>query len=329
MKKYSVNNFKPSFTLIEAIFVIVILAFVLIGGFQIISKLYVRNYIAKQTSNFEFTSQQTLDELATLLYYRVPLSTIGYNPDSNVFKYIGDITQSDENYTILEWIGYENDAMQEANLSGFIDLYASDKVNNKIMCRDFNYDFIQTIVNNKFNKSGDLNESAAIVFAGSFDRGEESVLDENEYNNSFGWHGNRADKVFTFKSGSSSNNDALLELNKRPDRIYEKFYLVDSAYAIARGGDININASCISSLNIPQRDLNNTLFLFYNYRPWLNETFCADKNGNNQAGSVSVLSFNVHAFRIRKINSHLVLKITLNKQRADINVTVSKQKVAF
>jgi type II secretory pathway pseudopilin PulG len=329
------NNFKTSFTLIEAVFVIVILAFILIGGFQILSKLYVRNYIAKQTSNFEFSSQQSLDQLAQMLYYRVPLSTIGYDPDTGDFKYIGEITT--DNYKILEWIGYENDAMQEENLSGFVDLYASDKADNKIMCRDFNYGFIQGVVERKFNKpqGSDLNESAAIVFAGSFDRGEESVLDENEYNNSFGWHEKNASKVFTFNSGSSdTNNDVLLELNKKPKRIYEKYYLVDSAYAVARGADILKNVECIADLklsDLSDNEFNNTLFLFYNYRPWLGETFCADKNGNsnNRAGNATVLAFNVYGFKVRKVNSHLVLKITLNRKKADMNITVSKQKVAF
>jgi hypothetical protein len=230
---------------------------------------------------------------------------------------------------VLEWIGYEFDAMKGTNLSGFADLYAGDKAENKIMLRDFNYSYIQAVVNTKFEKNSDLNESAAIVFAGSFDRGEESVLDEGEYNNSFGWHGYRADRVFTFNSGSSdSNNDVLLALNKRPERIYEKYYLVDSAYAVARGGDIDADAQCIKNLGLGS-DINDVLFLFYNYRPWLGETFCADKNGNVKSGNVTVLSFNTKAFRVRKVNSHLVLKITLNKQKADINVTVSKQKVAF
>jgi len=302
----------------------VILSFVLIGGFQILSKLYVRNFIAKKTAEFEFQSQQTLDQVAQLLYYRVPLSTIGYDPVNHDFKYIAEI--NDNTHSVLEWIGYLNDAMVERNLSGFIDLYASDKANNKIMCKDFNYGFIQKIVNKKFDfsDSKDLKESAAIIFAGSFDRGEEGVLDD--YDNSFGWHGKRADKVFTFKSGSSSNNDILLELDNRPDRVYEKFYLVDSAYAIALYKDIKNNWNCN---DLDSNKLNDDdLLLFYNYRPWLGETFCADNQGNN-AGNVTLLAQNVAAFRVRKINSHLVFKITMNKQKADINVTVSKQKVAF
>ena len=140
---------KKSFTLIESIFVIVILAFVLIGGFQIIQKLYLRNYIAKQTANFEFQSQQTLDELAEMLYFRVPLTTIGYSPSDNDFKYIEEIEE--DKYPVLVWIGFLNDARVERNLSGFVDLFESDRENYTIACKDFNKDFIESIVNHKFN----------------------------------------------------------------------------------------------------------------------------------------------------------------------------------
>ena len=322
---------KKSFTLIEAIFVIVILAFVLIGGFQIISKLYMRNFIAKETTKFEFFSQQTLDQVSQMLYYRVPLSVIGYDPIYNHFDYIGNIT--DDNHTILEWIGYENDAMIDANLSGFVDLYASNKNSHTIVCKDFNKNFIQTVVNEKFDlpDNTDINETTAIIFAGSFDRGEEGVL--YDYNNSFGWHGNEHNLIYTFNSGANtdSNNDINLTFNNfTSGKIYEKFYLVDSAYAVARGVDIDGSATCITDLNISSNEINNTLFLFYNYRPWLGETFCGDKNHyGTPAGNVTVLAQNVTAFRVKKINSHLELKITFNKEKADINITVSKQKVAF
>ena len=330
-EKLKVKKEKRGFTLIEAIFVIVILAFVLIGGFQIISKLYMRNFIAKETTKFEFFSQQTLDQVSQMLYYRVPLSVIGYDPIYNHFDYIGNIT--DDNHTILEWIGYENDAMIDANLSGFVDLYASDRNTHTIVCKDFNNNFIQTVVNEKFDlpDNTDINETTAIIFAGSFDRGEEGVL--YDYNNSFGWHGNEHNLIYTFNSGANtdSNNDINLTLNNfnSGNRIYEKFYLADSAYAVVRKGDLNQSDWNCSDLNYNELD-NNDLLLFYNYRPWLGETFCGDKNHyGTPAGNVTVLAQNVTAFRVKKINSHLELKITFNKEKADINITVSKQKVAF
>jgi len=320
---------KKSFTLIEAIFVIVILSFVLIGGFQIIQKLYIRNYIAKQTTNFEFQSQQTLDELAQMLYFRVPLTTIGYSPSEDDFKYIGEIEE--DKYPVLEWIGYVNEAMIERNLSGFIDLYASNRDTHTIVCRDFNINFIQNIVNNKFNinNNSDINETTAIIFAGSFDRGEEGAL--NNYNDSFGWHGNEHRLIYTFDSGAdTSNNDTNLTLNNfTHGRIYEKFYLIDSAYAIVRKEDLNKSDWNCSDLSWDELD-DDDLLLFYNYRPWQNETYCADANHNgNSEGNVTVLATNVYAFRVRKVNSHLELRITLHRQKGDINITVSKQKVAF
>jgi len=317
---------KKSFTLIEAIFAIVILAFVLIGGFQIISKLYVRNYIAKETTKFEFLSQQTLDQISANIYNRIPLSVIGYDPSNHDFKYIGEI--NDDNHTVLEWIGYLNDAMVEANLSGFIDLYGSDRQNRVLAAKDFNKDFINTVLSNKYDSDHNITNSTAIIFAGSFDRGEEGSL--NDYNDSFGWHGHEHKYIYTITGTECENNDCNLSMDENitGHRIYEKFYLADTAYAVARGENIDQNAECISNLHINSNDLNNTLFLFYNYRPWKGETYCADNNGT-AAGNVTILSQNVSAFRVKKINSHLVFKITLNKQKSDINITVSKQKVTF
>jgi len=322
---------KKSFTLIEIIFVIVILGLISVGGFQIIQKLYLRNYIAKQTANFEFQSQQTLDQLAEMLYFRVPLTTIGYSPSDNDFKYIGEIEE--DKYPVLEWIGFLNEARVERNLSGFVDLYASNRDERKLICRDFNVNFIEKVVNNKFNKNEntDINETTAIIFAGSFDRGEEWAL--NDYNDSFGWHGSEHKLIYTFDSGADtdSNNDTNLTLNnfKSGNRIYEKFYLVDSAYAIVRKASLNQDDWDCSDLNWDELD-DNDLLLFYNYRPWLGETFCGDKNHKGlPEGNVTVLATNVSAIRIKKVNSHLELKITLNKEKGDINITVSKQKVAF
>ena len=319
---------KKAFTLLEIIFVIVILSFVLIGGFQIIGKLYVRNYIVNQTSKFEFSSQQVLDQLSGFLYSRIPLSVIGYNPQTHDFKYIGFIAD-DENYTVLEWIGYAKDAMVDRNLSGFVDLYDSDRDSKTISCLDFNYSFVQEVVDNKFNfpLSRDLNESAAIIFAGSFDRGDEGAL--SDYNDSFGWHGHLHKYVFTFDKNSSDDVDSNLTLNNfTHGNIYEKFYLADSAYAVALVKDLNSSLfdNC-SDVNLSAED-NNTLVLFYNYRPWLGETFCADNNGTPD-GNVTVLAHNVRSFKIKKVNSHLELKIEFFKSKSDINISVSKQKVSF
>ncbi len=312
-----------AFTLMEAIFVIVILSLITMIGVRITGELYKRNYIVKQISNFAFLSQQTEDIISERVYNRIPLTVIGYNPSNHDFKYIGEI-DSDDNYTVFEWISDSFDAKKELNLSGFIDLADSKKPT--LYARDFHKDFIEEVEQNKFNTSKNLEDLTAVIFAGSFDRGEEAALDD--YNNSFGWHGNKHKYVFRIDTitQNSNNKDANITLKDDADRIYEKFYLVDSAYAIALKRDLNKSAwKCDEDINSFKDD---DLLLFYNYRPWEGDTFCADNNGTPE-GNVTLLLNNVNGFKIRSVNSHLELLINMKSHKGDINISVSKQKVAF
>jgi hypothetical protein len=322
---------RKSFTLIETIFVIVILGLIVVGGAKIISKLFERNYLVKKTSEFEFVTQNILDKTSNILYYRIPLSVIGYNPTTHDFKYIGDITQNDENYSVLEWIGELSEVKRDLNFSGFADLARS---NNPILyAMDFNSSFIDDVLRGKYNESDtNLSKRAAIIFAGAFDEGDEAV--KSDYNNSFGWHGHRADYVFRIANYNQNGNNCELNLTNYDGseivnkRIYAKFYLVDSAYALAIKRDLNDsnwNCSNLALSDVKENDL----LLFYDYQPWENnETFCADNNGT-PAGKVTILAENVKAFLVRKVNSHLELRIELNEKKGDINISVSKQKVAF
>ena len=312
---------RKSFTLIEGIFVIIVLAIIAMVGVRIVGELYKRDYIVKQVSKFGFLSQQTADILSERLYNRIPLTVIGYNPSTHDFKYIGDI-ESDDNYTVFEWISDSFDVKKELNLSGFVDLYKSKKP--ILYAKDFHKDFIQSVEQNKFDTSSKLEKLTAVIFAGSFDRGEEASLDD--YNNSFGWHGNKHNYVYGIDEINQSGNDANISLKDNADRIYEKFYLVDSAYAIAIKRDLKKSDwNC----NTPwDKFKKNDLLLFYNYRPWDGKTYCGDTNGTPD-GNVTLLLNNVNGFKIKSVNSHLVILINMKSSKADINISVSKQKVAF
>ena len=312
---------KKSFTLIEAIFVITVLSIITMVGVRIVGELYKRDYLVKQVSKFEFLSQQSADILSERLYDRIPLTVIGYNPSNHDFKYIGEIGR-DDNYTVFEWISDSFDAKKELNLSGFIDLYDSKKP--ILYARDFHKNFIQDVEDNKFATSKKLEDLTAVIFAGSFDRGEEASLDD--YNNSFGWHGNKHKYVYRIDEINQSGNDANISLKDNADRIYEKFYLVDSAYAIAIKRDLKKSDwNCNTPWN---KFKDNDLLLFYNYRPWDGGTYCGDTNGTPE-GNVTLLLNNVNGFKITSVNSHLVILINMKSSRADINLSVSKQKVAF
>ena len=322
---------KKAFTLIEMIFVIIILSIIVTGGLLIAEKIYKRNLIASEYLNLSFNTEQTIDKLANMLYYRVPLTAIGYNPKNGNYKYIGYINNSNK-YKVFEWISQSFDIEHGLNFSGFDDLYASKKPVLKAL--DFNVTDINETLQNKFNTNEDFTNLVGIIFAGSFDRGGEGAL--SDYNDSFGWHGGKAKYIYIISkyTYNKSDNDANLTLKDANGsdisnaRIFSKFYLVDTAYAIARGADINTSAPCIKNLNIPNNEINNTLFLFYNYRPWKGETFCADNYGNRD-GNVSVLSQHIAGFYIKAINSHLEIFFHALYKKGNITVGVAKQKVVF
>jgi hypothetical protein len=77
------------------------------------------------------------------------------------------------------------------------------------------------------------------------------------------------------------------------------------------------------------------MFLFYDYRPWKKETFCADPNtigSETREGNVTVLSSETEGFRVDIINNNLQFSLTLKRVISSDkkhSVTISKQKVVF
>ena len=307
---------KKAFTLVEIITTIVILGILSAGTLVSIKHLYLKVAKTKTLSDLSSDSQVIVDQISSLFSERVPSTVIGYKKDGS-FETIYNLNSI---YNIIEWIGVASESFKSGYYSGFVDLNASDKNSLTLSSPNINISGINNTMHNKFNANL---RDIALMFAGSFDNGLLTL--SNDFNNSFGWHGNNHNQIYKISNISSNS----ITLATSPKEIYEKYYLVDSAYAIARGDDIDLNATCIKDLN--QSDNNNTLFLFYNYRPWEGHTFCADPNGSGQDGNVTILSKNVKGLEFKLINNDILFNLTLEKKvRGSQNsIIVSKQKVVF
>jgi len=293
-------------TLIEMVFVLVIISLLATGSFKAMQAILVREYKAKQLTNLSLESQVVANQISNYLTQRIVYSTIGYDPEDESFDYIGDLTDSKP---VLEWIGRANDLYIDGNYSGFFDM--AKKSGNEVTSYG-----LKDIDTNKI----------ALIFAGSFDR---SQSDSGDINSSFGWHG--SDRNDTFDISVSGDNISIDETidNPIPKFLYEKYFLVESAYAVARGADIDQAADCITKLGLKNRDLNNTLFLFSNYRPWKGKTFCADKNGTKD-GNVSVLMQNIDGFNFSEEDYTIRILLDINKSiRGAHPIHFSKMKVVF
>lgn len=304
-------------TLIEIIFTIAIAAILVVGASQMLKTLSLSAKRAKELSNLSLDTQSAINQISTLLYYRVPNSAIGYDGNAN---YESIFSMKNDN-KILEWFGILREASMSGSLSNFIDMNASNFTSKTLESPGTNISTVNTILGQKFNSVSLAN--MAIFFAGSFDAGTGDVK-------SFGWHGSPNSSIYNVAASSSGTSIRIT--GNQPNFIYEKYYLADTAYAVARGEDILTAQKCISDLKVSNTLINDTLILFYNFRPWMGETFCADKgSGGNKAGNATVLALDVKGIRVEYENFTIRLSIDAERDiRGSLNsVHVTKQKVVF
>jgi len=285
-----------AFTMVELIMTIVIMGILAGGTYVSLASLYTKSAKSKAISELSFDTTLISNQISSLLAYRVPSTVIGYDANKSDFVSIYNL---DTSYPILEWIGTDFERYMAGKYSGFIDFAKSDKNKNMIFSPD----------------THDINGSA-LMFAGSFDEGD-VVYDEEDFNNSFGWHGNTHHKIFEINATSTGSE---LGLTSPPSKIYEKYYILKSAYAIAKYDD-NIS-SCVDTMY--QKE--NMLLLFYNYKPWKGENFCDDAN-------VTILSTEAKGFEVDFVDGNLQFSLTLEreirKKGKNLKIQISKQKVVF
>ncbi len=311
---------KKAFSLIELILVISLTAFLAGGGFVIIDKIYESYSRSKGLNSLLNESHMLSLQLGALLSNRIPSSVIGYDMKTAEFE---SVYISFKSYKILEWIGFAKESFKKGEFSSFLDMKRCDRSSDTLFSLDTNLSLVGKTVSDKFSKSGDIftDEYAVLIFSGSFDEGASPYL--NGFKDFYGWHGRGSKEIFPIKKATENE---YFQLKKHPKKIYEKYFLADSGYAVARGEDIDLKSECIKKL--PIKVSSDTLFLFYDFRPWKGESFCADKNSAKKSGAVTVLSLNVKGFEVEVNNEALILDITFVKQfKKDGNITLSIQKV--
>jgi len=193
--------------------------------------------------------------------------------------------------SILQWYGLASESYQEGHYSAFVDMNRSIALKPTLYSPDTNLTNVLTTQQQKWGATFTLADMA-LVFSGTLDEGN-----AQEYN------------ITTSVANTITFTDTP------PQTIYEKYNLVDSAYAITRKQ--SSGCASVSGLN------DNALLLFYNYRPWKGENFCN--------GEVAVLATDVTAFRAQMLNGTIRLGIDMNRsiRGSSTPVHLSKQKVVF
>ncbi len=310
---------KRAFTLVEIVMVVVVTGILALGTFKALKALFIRSIKAQTVTEFSLNGQAVLDQLGIFLYNRVPASVIGYDPSDGSVRPLASILSS---MPVLEWLGTAEEALTSRDYSGFVDMNRSSPSANTLFSPDTVGSRVDERERARFGRNDDVfsEDLVRLAFAGTFDEGDTA---SGGTENAFGWHGSGSEALFPIEIRDTGE----ILLGSDPAYIYEKYYLVDTAYGVARGEDIDRSAECI--VNLPTEVTEETLLLFYDYRPWKGESFCADPNGK-RAGKVTILAERVDGFRAEYVNRTIRLSVEMLRPVGGTSpVRISKQKVVF
>jgi len=285
---------KRAFTLIEIIFVLIVLGILAAVGSEVLFKVYENYLFSRSVENSSYKLDVALLQITKRLSYRIPSSEIVRDSAGNINTL--NIPASSA-YSHLEWIGraYEakrglwNGNTYAPGWSGLADLSQSSK--QRLVTPGSNLSYAKQIISSVYGRNLDNpNNGCAVVFYDTY---------SGNPINAFGWDGSTPNAIYTVHR---QNNKTFIFDNASSKRISDIYDLTCSAYAI-------------------RHENNNTLTLYYNYRPWLGETY--------QNGQSITLVDNVTSFQIRKRDRSIEIRLCVEDNTTGTPVEFCGKKVVF
>lgn len=326
---------RKAFSLIEVIFVLVILGVVASISSQIIAQVY-ENYLSQRavyniSTKTELVANQIVNHLSYRMqgttiskdhaYFLTNPSTATYGTHWELIKYV-DTAGTD--FTSIEWIGYDNDSFSATAVPGWSGIanYESPLTNvNRFLTPGSQLSSASSIIKNLSNDKVDLiNNPAAIIFSTA----------NNYYDDNREYHplcmglipqaaGSNTDCIYPVLM--DSNNTLRFNRPNEDKFISERYKLAWSAYAVAPEATGELGND-----NQPLYDL----YLYSNYQPWNGENYLS------QGTSKNLLMTNVSVFKFSEnggvIRFKLCAQEDIGQRDPDgipINISVCKEKAVI
>ncbi len=322
MKTYYKKSFNSkAYTMLELVMVIVILGIVSSIGSSAIANVYENYILQRATHNSSLKTELAAQQIANLLSYRVPGTTIARDPgnlaDSSLV--IIDTGAADTAHSLLEWIAADSDGFAATTpppWNGFCDVAASSQTN--IVTPGSQLTKADTIISNLSNAKVALSgaNNAAIFFRDRFysidPAGTELPYSAVTFNGDIGCMGMVTADTSCISSVTQTNDTTLAFSGASAattDKVIAEHYKLSwTAYAIR-----------------PVEKANGLfdLVLYYNYQPW---------NGNSLSDgwaniSHSTILTDVSVFKFAESGNTFRFKICaqVNIGEKD-NITTCKEK---
>jgi prepilin-type N-terminal cleavage/methylation domain-containing protein len=296
---------RKAFTMLEVVFVIVILGIVASIGAEIIASVYESYLVQRATHRSSIKTELAATQIANRLTYAVPRTVIGRISQTDpTYRAINDLDA--ETYKVMQWIGYDADSFgafeNAGNIrpgwSGLCDI--DDSNVTSISTPGSNLDLSTTIINNLSNGTRTLAD-AALFFASTYNPTNISYTDVNS-----------SEGLSNVASGTGETItlDAATARN-----ISELYKLSWSSYAVI---PVQRNGAVCTDPATQVCDLH----LRYNFQPW---------NGGTYANATSqVLLRNVTVFRFTGSGNTVRFKICQRENIGeDFNITTCKEKAVI
>lgn len=256
--------FKKAFTMIELIFVIVIMGILAKFGVEFLAQAYKSFINSKINNELQSNSQYALDIIATRMSYRIKPSMIARENNGDFKTLYG----YDGNSTKYEWISYDIDGYRgdtNSTWSGVLDLNASKTNKDQLTSLNTDTTKVNAIINALSYGTKGINDSAI-----SFFTHEDQIMDMKKW----GWDGNvtlfdTQSSVHIHPIKSHETNTSLFlpapKINGTANdfngvEASEYYWLAWTAYAVTIE-DLDTSTGA------------GDLTLWYNYQPWKGQSY--------------------------------------------------------
>ena len=351
---------KRGFTLIELVFVIVVLGIISMFGADLYTKIYKSYVHVRAVNQLEARTQNAMMLITNRLEDRIKSSTIGRELQTNEFVPISDLT--DPKYDILEWIGQSvetrNINQRNPGWSGFMSMsqlrdstwtadtdnagYIADtRAAFNMVSLGSNFPQVARIVGNlratTYNRPSTNTQVAVIFRVVTNDASPTSVNIGFGYDRAVRADGRNRVLIAVgtpSDAGSGSMEGETITINQYPfnpnnansQEFSEQYYIAHSAYAI-----VPDQVEIYTKDRAGDLSKNFNLLLKYNYRPW--STVANDANSYNIASS-ALLAEDVSLFRFKDDNGAVALKLCMrddgrNFDPAELDLNVCKAQVVY
>ncbi len=319
---------KRAFTLLELTFVILILGIVSSIAASVLSKIYENHLIQRSIHQLSVNTELAAEQIANRLQFSIPMLVVARNPNDwsktrELWKAIN--TTADENKTVLEWIGYDNDSFSADTTpgwSGFADL-DSARANgspdgHSIRTPGSDLSLANTIMQNLSHNdvgttAGDGKDRPILLFSGDiqFTVAGGGIGDAFSRASCLGLGTNINDINCSIPITTShfANAHDRINVNATPINMGEFYKLAWSAYALVPSAK--------------RADGTFDLSLAYSYQPWFREKY------NSNAAKKNMLIRNVTSFKFMERGNTLRFKLCARSYISGLTdfVTACKEKV--